>query len=129
MLRYLLLIVFFISFRLCSYAQKEKWDSTYLQHFVDSTHTIPADVDLSTLHLYKGTFINSSYGPDTSWYYKKDTIRCLLLVSDSSNNENNKAVWIRGYWVYGYNDLRVIYLDAIKQPLQKSIIVWQAKEY
>jgi len=70
-----------------------------------------------------------------------DTVKCIMLVSDSSYS-SNKVVWIKGHeiiteshtWVNADGELRLKqyepkYLDVIKQPLAKSIIVWQSKEY
>ena len=75
-----------------------------------------------------------SYGQD-----KVDTVKCIMLVSDSSY-PSNKVVWIKGYLVYHEMSTYIVttqglliddrkYLDVIKQPLTKSIIVWQSKEY
>ena len=95
---------------------------------IDSiTHIITIDsVYLSQHPVYTDTLYSIGYIADRS-----DTNKCLLLVSDSSLPFKNNVVWIKGYVVYlsNYYTMSVKYLDVIKQPLQKSIIVWEEKRY
>jgi len=68
---------------------------------------------------------------------KPDTLRCILLVCDTSTiaKEPNEVKTLQKryfntavYWQFGYkvitNWRNVTYLDDKKRPLLKSIIVW-----
>lgn len=57
---------------------------------------------------------------------KTDTIKVQMLVSDKFSN---KVVIIKGYVIQnnGWNRIPFEYLDIIKQPLEKSITVWDYK--
>lgn len=55
-----------------------------------------------------------------------DTIPVIMQVSDTGYLYNGlrdtKVYWIKGYKVIGNYD--TYYLDILKQPLRKSVIVW-----
>lgn len=84
---------------------------------------------------------------DTTWgvvvrewpVFRADTVRCILLVSDSSamnGFRSSRTFWQFGYEVWppittGYmldREKDVLYLDEGKSPLKKNLVVWLSKE-
>ena len=62
-----------------------------------------------------------------------DTLPCVMLYTDTASYYFHKDVkikfepdWMYGYSVGNYFSIRHTYLDNKKQPLKKSIIVWQS---
>lgn len=54
-------VIIFLLLPVFCTAQVQKWDSSYLKHWVDSTGTLPPNVDLSTLHLSTDTKANFDF--------------------------------------------------------------------
>lgn len=91
-----------------------------------------------------GSFVTiPTYDPHVSWLKPvEDTLQVIMLVSDtakiktkteggwviyySDSTYPNEVNWKLGYQVFN-NKIHVKYLDNLKQPLPKSIIVWQSK--
>lgn len=84
-----------------------------------------------------------AYNPRVKWLKPvEDTLQVIMLVSDtakiktktegglviyySDSTYPNEVNWKLGYQVFN-NKIHVKYLDNLKQPLPKSIIVWQSK--
>lgn len=69
--------------------------------------------------------------------YKQDTVRCIMLVSDTATIQDSISFFWLNYqctWKYGfqteiYGSGANIYLDSDKKRLPKNIIVWATKEY
>ena len=81
---------------------------------------------------------------------KFDTVKVVMLVTDTANHINRSAYWITGYTVTAYMFIpaynqddkdgsitvyddhweprRMPYLDSGKNKLNKSIIVWNTTE-
>lgn len=97
-MKYLLSITLLIS---CAcFGQVEKWDSTKLVYYIDSTGVIPADVDLTPLHL---SLFNIQ--KDTVQY---DTVKTMMVICDTSrvkygehfitDSIQTDATGFRGHW-------------------------------
>lgn len=66
-------------------------------------------------------------------YIQSDTVKCVMLVCDTSVYDNGRGFTITPYsdrvtWMFGYSiqkwNERSVYLDDKKIHLKKSIIVW-----
>jgi len=95
---------------------------------------------IDTLRLYNGNY--TFWGYDTLVQIKRvDTVKIVMLISDTSYYRNPMAWWKFGYQVNKFIpehwadfDRQVMvhwelvgYLDDKKKPLSKNIIVWQTK--